>query len=37
MLHGLANQFADVRFLFMTHFLADVVGILNTLSLFMQQ
>ena len=37
MLHGLANQFGDVRFLFMTHVLADVVGILNTLSLVMQQ
>lgn len=29
MLHGLLNQFADIRFLMMTYVLDDVVGILT--------
>lgn len=37
MLHGLMNQIGDIRFLMMTFFLADVVGVLASLSLIMQK
>ena len=36
-LQGVANQMATVKFLYLTHFLADVVGILGLLSLALQK